>query len=176
MTEIKSLLTSMEMLLKALRSQPRLDKDVRAQVHLNHISDRLDSLRDEYGDTPGKTRVLVMPASDDKNTFALEAMADAMGLRIVEADVPAEEKPVTLGTLDDFKPFNSLHKEPLILTGPTDQQLIDEHLKTHKPNVIPEGVVISKKTGLPKRPYVKSGKFNAENRKAKNPRRAIRLS
>lgn len=196
-SNIDKFLASILALNELSRNNPAFAKKPEAQALLNKIDGHVASLEKMVTPVP-KVRVLVMPDPSDRNTFVLEAMADTFGLRIVEAEVPAVERVV-----ETFRPFNppEVEKKTAEIDFETQEQPWVAH--TPKPVEPTEGthvlidgqwypkakgfkevrigdeiVTISKETGKPKRPYVRSGKFTAEKREElkKNPRRRLRRS
>lgn len=155
-----------------------------------------------FGASNPTSKVLVMPPMGSKEEFALSAMAEAMGLRVVDAEL-LESKPLAQPSLKTGlaalspKQVQSLEAAAeaakAVLPIPTEAEtfvkhVVDEIDAMEKGKVPPLGsiealeaeiaagggtiqppnsppVVISKKTGKPKRSYVKSGKFSAENLK-----------
>lgn len=179
--------------IKALSVFSRAHSDVSAkpdaQVLFNKLEGNLASIQKMLAPVP-KVKVLVMPDATDKNSFALEAMADAMGLRIVEAEVPAVEpvkefitpegtfpepefKPVVFHLdVPKMEPDSSGQLQiPFPIVNPTHELVNGKWVEKV---TYPADVIISKKTGMPKRPYVKSGKFTAEAKASAGPKRPYR--
>lgn len=122
-------------------------------------------------------KALVLPTAGSKEEFALAAMAEAMGLKITDVVVPANaEEPAKKITNTEveqavLKDFGTL--EELVQVGmsdtyavpPAPEPSVEKSLVT--PAAPAEQEVISPRTGKPKRPYVKSGKFTADAVKAR---------
>jgi len=125
-------------------------------------------------------KALVLPTAGSKEEFALAAMAEAMGLKITDVVVqvaqPKVEEPAKKITNTEveqavLRDFGTL--EELVQVGMTDtyaappapEPSVEKSLVT--PAAPAEQKVISPRTGKPKRPYVKSGKFTADAVKAR---------
>lgn len=182
----KTALTWLETLSAAaeqLRNSQEIKGHADVQLALNKLDGQLDAVRKVViGKLPqAQRRVLILPSDpNDKSTFAIEAMADAMGLRIAEALIEEEEPKSTptvhpaseaavlsssgwMGSSTEQRASSEPRPTPAIPAAPakTDDQLVSEHLQTVGVTKIPDGAkapVISKKTGKPKRGYVKGGR------------------
>jgi len=154
-------------MVNGLRMDKILKANASAEVEINKIVALLDGLKD-YLPSAAKSRVLVLPDDpNDKNSFAIEAMAQAMGLRITAAEVPAEE-----GLTEAQKKFLDQHEvlhemfshkavkfddeppTPYVQSPARSNVLPDTEKSTKaKKFVVRNGIRVSTVTGKPVRPY-----------------------
>lgn len=191
MNDTRTIISALEYLTSALAGSLK-SNDITSQVDCNNIMSRVQRLKATHPDDPKpelpRHRAIILPDDpNDKNVFALEAMADAFGLRIASVEIPDDiekpeepEAPLAPDRPTNMAEFKALVKQemadarklypdmiegdarvfdipiaPMNITPPYSD--LSTRVEVQSETATP-AVKISKKTGKPKRGYVKGGR------------------